>query len=151
MYFITILWWFLPYISMNWLQVYMCSPHPEATSLSTLSLWLSQSTCCGCPASFIELALVIYFKYGNVYVSVLFSQIISHSPSLPWVQKSALYICRLCCPAYKNCWYCLSKFHVYVDIQYLSFFFWLTLLCVIGSRFIYLLETDSNAFLFIAE
>ena len=37
--------------------------------------------CFGCPASCIELTLVICFTYDNVYVSVLFSQIIPPSPS----------------------------------------------------------------------
>ena len=36
--------------------------------------------------------LAIYFAYGNIHVSMLFSQIIPPSPS-PRVQKSALYIC----------------------------------------------------------
>ena len=26
---ITIVWWFLPYITMNWPQVHTCPPHPE--------------------------------------------------------------------------------------------------------------------------
>ena len=38
-----------------------------------------------------------------------------------------------------------------VRIQYLSFTFWLTSLCIIGTRFIHLIRTDSNAFLFMAE
>ena len=38
-----------------------------------------------------------------------------------------------------------------VRIWYLSFFFWLTSLCIIDSRFIHLIRTDSNAFLFTAE
>ena len=36
-------------------------------------------------------------------------------------------------------------------IQYLSFSFWLTSLCIRGSRFIHLIRTDSKAFLFMAE
>ena len=40
----------------------------------------------------IELALVIYFIYGNTHVSLLFSQIILPLPS-PRVQKSVLYNC----------------------------------------------------------
>ena len=48
-------------------------PHPSG---------LSQSMGLGCPASYTELALVIYFTYGNRHVSVLFSQIIPPSPSL---------------------------------------------------------------------
>ena len=35
-----------------------------------------------------------------------------------------------------------------VRIQYLSFSFWLTSLCVRGSEFIHLMRTDSNSFLF---
>ena len=36
----------------------------------------------------------------------------------------------------------------WITIRYLSFSFWLTLLCIVGSRFIHLIRTDSNAFLF---
>ena len=42
---------------------------------------LSQSTNFGYPASCIKLALVIYFTYGNIHVSMLFFQIIPPSPS----------------------------------------------------------------------
>ena len=41
----------------------------------------SQSTGFGCSASCVELALVIYFTYGNIHVSILFSQITLLSPS----------------------------------------------------------------------
>ena len=37
------------------------------------------------------------------------------------------------------------------SIQYIYFSFWLTSLCIIGSRFIHLIGTGSNAFLFTAE
>ena len=50
------------------------SPHPEPhppTFLLTPSLWGFE-----CSASCIELGLVIYFTYGNIHVSMLFSQII---------------------------------------------------------------------------
>ena len=42
---------------------------------------LSQGTSFECPALCIELALVIYFTYGNIHISMLFFQIISPSPS----------------------------------------------------------------------
>ena len=67
---------------MNLPQVYMCPPHPEPppTSFSPLPSRLSQSTGFECPASCIELSLVICLTYGNTRVSVLFSQI---TPPLP--------------------------------------------------------------------
>ena len=71
------------------------SPHPETlpTSLPTPLLWVVAEHQFECPASCIELALVIYFTYGNIHVSMLFSQ---NHPILPFshiVQKSFLYIC----------------------------------------------------------
>ena len=43
---------------------------------------LSQSIGFECPASCIKLALVIYFIYGNIHVSMPFSQIIPPSPPI---------------------------------------------------------------------
>ena len=40
------------------------------------------------------------------------------------------------------------RFILCVRIRYLSFSFGLTSLCIIGSRFIHLIRTDSNLFLF---
>ena len=56
------------------------SPYPP-TSLPLYPSRLSQSTGFGFPASCIKLSLVIYFTYGNIYVSMLFSQIIPPLPS----------------------------------------------------------------------
>ena len=53
--------------------------HPP-TTLPMPSSRLSQCTGFECPISCIELGLVLYFTYGNIHVSVLFSQII---PLLP--------------------------------------------------------------------
>ena len=52
---------------------------------------LSQSTGFGCPASCIKLVLVICFTYGNIHVSMPFSQIISPSPP-PTESKSLFFI-----------------------------------------------------------
>ena len=52
-----------------------------------------------CPVSCIKLALVIYFTYGNIYVSMLFSQIIPLSPSPTESKSLSLHLCLLCCPA----------------------------------------------------
>ena len=76
---ITSSWWFLPCINMNWPQVYIrppCPIFPLPPPSPPYPSGLSQSTGFGCPASWIELALVTYFTYGNIHVSVLFSQII---------------------------------------------------------------------------
>ena len=54
--------------------------NPSLTSLSTPSLRVVPVHRLWCPVSCIELGLVIYFTYGNIHVSVLFSQI---SPLLP--------------------------------------------------------------------
>ena len=51
---------------------------------------LSQSTGFECPVSRIELVLVIYFTYGNIHVSMLFSQTIPPSPS-PTESKSLFF------------------------------------------------------------
>ena len=63
--------------------------------------------------------------------------------SLPWMWGSSSRPC-LCAIAY-------NAFNICINIWYLCFFFWLTSLCIIGSRFIHLVRTDSNVFLFIAE
>ena len=56
------------------------------------STGLSQCTSFECPVSCIELGLVIYFTYGNMHVSMLFSQVIPPSPS-PTESKSLFFIC----------------------------------------------------------
>ena len=82
---------------------------------------LSQSTDFVCPASYIKLSLVIYFTYGNVYVSMLFSQIIppSHSPT----ETKSLFFTSLSLllPCMQDCWYHLSKCHIYVLIYSICF------------------------------
>ena len=55
-------------------------PHPSR---------LPQSTGFGFPAPYLKLTLVIYFTYGNMYVSILFSQIIP--PFLPNESKSLFF------------------------------------------------------------
>ena len=46
-----------------------------------------------------------------------------------------------------TCW-AIPYIYMCVTFQYVSF--WLTSLCIIGSTFIHLIRTDSNAFLFMA-
>ena len=87
----TILWWFLPYIHMNWPQVYMCpaaswTPSRLPPHLSPLGCPRAPALCH--PASCIQLAQVFCFAYGNAHVSVLFSEVLFF-----------MRLCLLCCPA----------------------------------------------------
>ena len=66
-------------------------PHPVPLSCPSF----------GCPASCIKLALVIYFIYGNIHVSMLFSQIIPSLPSSTESKSLFLHPCLFCCLAYK--------------------------------------------------
>ena len=87
---------------MNWPQVFMFPPpimKPLLPPSPPYPFGLSQSTSFVCPASCIELALVIYFIYGNIYVSMLFSQVIPPL-LLPLSPKvCSLHLCLLFCPA----------------------------------------------------
>ena len=69
-----------------------------------------------------------------------------------WVLKSVLYVhvsfaalhLGSSVPSFEIPYIC-------VNIQYLSFSFWLTSLCITGSMFIHLIRTDSDVLLFMAE
>jgi len=92
-----------------------CVP-PSWTPLPPLShpSGLSQCTSFDCPVSCIKLGLVIYFTYGSIYVSMLFSQIIPPSPS-PTESKSLFFTSvshLLSCVQGRH--YRLSKFHIYL-------------------------------------
>ena len=71
--------------------IYMCHPIliPLLDPSPSYPSGLSQSTGVRCPP-FIELALVIYSAYGNVHVSMLFSQIVPPLPS-PTESKSLFF------------------------------------------------------------
>ena len=72
------------HVSPSWAPLPPPSPsHPS---------WSSQCTSPEHPVSCIQPGLVIGFTYDNIYVSMLFYQIIPPLPS-PRVQKTFLYIC----------------------------------------------------------
>ena len=64
--------------------------NPPPTCLPIPSLWVAQCPGFQGPVSCIELGLVICFTYGNIPVSMLFSQIIPPSPS-PTESKSLFF------------------------------------------------------------
>ena len=75
--------------------------NPLPTSFLSHPSGLSQWTGFECIVSCIKLRLVIYFTYGNIHISMLFSQVIPPSPS-PTESKSLFFIsCLFCCLAYR--------------------------------------------------
>ena len=116
------------------------SPHPEPPSQ------LSQCTRFECPASCTELALVFCFTYGNICVSMLFSQIIPLSPSPTESKVCCLHLFSF---AVLHIGSSLPSIpYICINILYWCFFLWLTSLCIIGSSFIHLITMDSNVFFF---
>ena len=104
-------------------------PPPSPPHLSGLS----QSTGFVCPASCIELALVFLFTYGNIYVSLLFSQIILPSPLLRSPKFCSLHLCLFTVLHIGS----LLPFFwipcICVNMLYWCFSFWLISLCIIAS------------------
>ena len=122
----------------SWTSLPLPSPfHPSR---------LSKNTSLGFPESYSKFPLAIYFTDDNVYVSMLFSQMLfSSTRSFPHcVQKSVLYV-YVSFAALQVGSSVLSSYSPYIciNIPYLSFSFWLTSLCIIASRFIHLIRIGS--------
>ena len=77
-----LLWWVLPYIDMNQPWMYMCSPSWPFLLPPSPSHPSGSSQCTAPEHPVIEPGLMMYFTYGNIHDSVLFSHIIPPSPFL---------------------------------------------------------------------
>ena len=105
----------LPYINMNLLQVYTCSP--SWTTLLPSSPYhpsgSSQCTSPKHPVSYIEHRLAICFLYDIIYVSMPFAQIIPPSPS-PTESKRLFSTSVSLLLSHIQGYHChFSKFHIY--------------------------------------
>ena len=137
---------------MNQPWVYMCPPILNPSRLPPHSIPL------GCPRA---LALSALLHASNLHWSSILRMVIymfqccslksSHPRLLPHSPKvCSLYLCLFCCLVYRVI---VTVFlnSIYMHYYMIFVFFFLTSLCIIGSRFICLIRTDSNMFLFIAE
>ena len=88
-----------------------------------------------------------------IYMFQCYSLKSSHPHLFPQSPKDcSLHLCLFCCLSYRFIiTRYLSCIYIYVYILYWCISFWLTSLCVIGSSFIHIIRTDSNAFFLIAE
>ena len=141
----------LPYIDMSPPQMYMCSPswtplpppshpiplgHPSAPAPSTLYHALNLDW------RFVSHMIICMFQCHSPKSS--------HPHLLPQSPKDcSIHLCLFCCLTYRVIvTIFLNIIYIYMLILYWCFSFWLTSLCIIGSSFIHLIRTDSNACFF---
>ena len=82
----------------------------------------SQNTDFEYPASHIEPALVIYFKYGDIHASMLFSQITPPLPSRTEFKSLFFTSVSFLLSCIQGHHYHLSKFHIYALIYCIDVF-----------------------------
>ena len=111
-----------------------CHPSrsPESTKLSSL---------------YIRFLLAVYFTHGSVYMSI---------PIFQFIPPSCPHMCSLCLHLYScsaNRFICtiFQIPHIWVNIKYLFFSFWLTSLCMTDPRSIMSLQkTQFHPFLWLS-
>jgi len=105
------------------------------------------------PELYSKFPFTICFTHGIVNFCVTLSIHLSFSLlSSHLVHRSVLYICFSTAALKINSSVpSLQIPYIRISILHLYFSFCLTSLCIMGSSFIHLIRTDSNAFLFMAE
>ena len=104
------------------------------------------------PESYSTFPLAICFTHGIVNFYVTLSIHLPFFLFSDLVQRSVLYVCFSIAALKINSSVPSPQIpYICVSIWYLHFSFWLTSLCIMGSSFVHLIRTDSNAFLFMAE
>ena len=99
-----------------WVDIWPLPLEPPSQLPPHRTSRLSQSTGFGFAGSYNKFPLTVYFTYGNVYISMLLSQIIPSSPSLTVPQSlSSIYIYPwLACKWDHQ--YRLSRFHQFSSV-----------------------------------
>ena len=153
LFYFTILYWFCH--TLTWIR-HGCTWIPNHELPSNLSPYIFSLGHPSAPAPSILYHVLNldwrFVSYVIVYVSMPFSQIIPPSPS-PIESKRLFYTSvSLLLSRTQGYHYHLSIFHIYALVYCIEVFsFWLISLCIIGSSFIHLIRTDSNAFFSTAE
>ena len=105
--------------------------YPSAPALSTLS----HASNLDCRST----------SHMIIYMFQCYSLKSSHPRLLPQSPEvCSLHLSLFCCSVHRIVGTIYLDSILYVNIRYLSFFFGLTSLCIIGSRFIHLIRMDSN-------
>ena len=135
---------FPPHINMNRPWVPICAPSPPGCCYTT-PLWVPRVTQ-PLPTGSLPYTWKCKLPCYSLHTSHLFPP---PQPLCPCV--SSLCLLLHCCPVNNfTGTSSLDPIYICISICYLSFSFWLTSLCIKGSRFIYL-PRDSNVLLFMAE
>ena len=129
-------------------------PHPESPSF-----FPPHPITQGCPTAPAFSALFhasnldwCSISYMVIYMFQFYSLKSSHPCLLPQSPTlCSLHLCLFCCPNIGSSLPCFWITYVCINILYWCYSFWLTSLYIIGSSFIHLIRTLSDAFLLMAE
>ena len=142
------LWWFLPYIHMNQPWVYICSPSGPSLPPPSPS-YPSGSSSAPALSTLPHASNLDWQSISRmiIYMFQCYSLKSFHLCFLPQSPKvCSLHPCLFCCLTFGSLLTIfVNSICICVNVLYWCFSFWLTSLCIIGSSFIHLIRTDSNA------